>query len=266
MLQILFKSSQAVTDPTSNYNNNRKPQQEERTGLWADQITLMDDVLEVCYAELPEILLVVVLAYILGVREGWSFTSTCYFAIMSASTTGYGEYTPKTQADKLYCIFFLPLSVAVFGEVLGRIASVFIRRRVRRAERKFLHRSITLCDLRKMDTNQDGQVDMVEFMTCKLGTLFVLLPGKMSVPCVFVFFSCSPVVYHIVMLVALQYVEQETLDDLKAIFNVLDVNGNGLLEKEDLLELNKKAKLKDILPVIEENSSKPFPVEEIPAM
>ena len=81
-------------------------------------------------------------------------TSTMYFAIMSASTTGYGDYTPKTQIDKLYCIFFLPLSVAVFGEVLGRIASVYIQRRMRRAEQKFMRRSVTLCDMRRMDTNQ----------------------------------------------------------------------------------------------------------------
>lgn len=157
LLRVLFQSTRDTTRPSQRPN-----------GFISDHATLLDDVKEVCLAELPEILVVMLLAYILGVREGWSFTSTMYFAVMSASTTGYGDYTPKTQADKLYCIFFLPLSVAVFGEVLGRIASIYIQRRVRQAEQKFLQRSITLCDLRKMDANHDGMVDMEEFLSCKL--------------------------------------------------------------------------------------------------
>ena len=162
---------------------------------------------------------------------------------MSASTTGYGDYTPgksttdlispyhassrlacpgltyslpfprsilfaATQADKLYCIFFLPLSVAVFGEVLGRIASIYITRRTRQAEYKHLKRSITQCDLRKMDSNRDGKVDMEEFMSF--------------------------------MLVALQKVDQESIDDIKSIFYSLDADGNGVLEKDDLVALSQR--------------------------
>jgi len=43
-----------------------------------------------------------------------------------------------------------------------------------------------------------------------------------------------------VMLVALQKVEQETIDDLKQIFHALDTNGNGTLDKDDLVGLNEK--------------------------
>lgn len=39
------------------------------------------------------------------------------------------------------------------------------------------------------------------------------------------------------MLVALQKCDQEIMDDLKSIFNSLDKDGNGLLDKEDLVEL-----------------------------
>lgn len=41
-----------------------------------------------------------------------------------------------------------------------------------------------------------------------------------------------------VMLVALQKVEQETIDDLKQIFHSLDTNGNGILDRGDLLDRN----------------------------
>ena len=57
-----------------------------RKGFLGDQISLFQDCIDVVRMELPEILAVVVFAMILGLREGWSFTSTLYFAVMSAST------------------------------------------------------------------------------------------------------------------------------------------------------------------------------------
>jgi potassium channel subfamily K len=186
----------------------------DSSSFFSDHATLFQDVIQVCRVELPEILVVVFLAWILGLREGWSFTSTMYFCIMSASTTGFGDYTPKSQVDKVYCIFYLPLSVAVFGEVLGRIASLYINRRRRRAEQAFLKRCITMCDLRRMDANRDGQVDREEFV-------------------------CY-------MLVALQKVDQSTIDELKDIFHVLDRNDNGMLEKDDLVEITQSSTMSEL--------------------
>lgn len=174
-----------------------------------DHKALLKDVIAVVKEEAPEILVVMFFALILGFREGWSLTSTAYFCIMSASTTGFGDYTPATQLYKLYCVFFLPLAVAVFGEVLGRIANLYINRKHREAEQQYLRRTITRCDLRNMDANHDGAVDMEEFL-------------------------CF-------MLVALQKVDQESIDDLRDIFNNLDTNSNGVLDKDDLVELTQSS-------------------------
>ena len=54
--------------------------------FFGDHISLIQDIMDVVRTEFPEILAVVIFAMILGVREGWSFTSTLYFAVMSAST------------------------------------------------------------------------------------------------------------------------------------------------------------------------------------
>lgn len=135
-------------------------------------------------------------------------TKTLSFPEAIDSTTGFGDYTPKSTSDKIYCIFFLPLAVAVFGEVLGRIATLYITRRTRQAELEHLQKTVTLCDLRQMDANHDGCVDREEFITF--------------------------------MLVALQKVDQESIDELKMIFHALDADGNGTLEKNDLVALNQR--------------------------
>jgi Ca2+-binding EF-hand superfamily protein len=64
-----------------------------------------------------------------------------------------------------------------------------------------------------MNANDDGMVDMEEFITC--------------------------------MLVALQKVGKESIDDLTAIFRSLDTNGNGMLEKDDLVELAQKINIRE---------------------
>lgn len=165
--------------------------------------SVLEDVKKVSTKAFPLLLAVVILACILGALEGWSMSSSLYFCIITATTTGYGDYVPTTEWTKVYCILFVPFAVAVFANTLGRIATIYIRRKNRMAERKFMRRSITLCDLRAMDANDDGMVSMEEFISF--------------------------------MLVALQKVDKELLDELRTVFRSLDTNENGMLEKDDLI-------------------------------
>lgn len=61
--------------------------------------------------------------------------------------------------------------MAALGEILGRIAAVYLRRQARRAEKQFLRRAMTLADLERMDTNRDGVVQRDEFLTFMLVAL-----------------------------------------------------------------------------------------------
>ena len=92
--------------------------------------------------------------------------------------------------------------VAVLGEVLARIASTWMHRKSREAEKRFYRKSLTLCDLETMDTNRDGVVEKGEFLAY--------------------------------MLVALQKVSREDVDEILHLFHRLDATKNGLLTKQDL--------------------------------
>ena len=104
---------------------------------------------------------------------------------------------------------------------MGRIASVYITRRTRQAEQAFLRRSMTRFDLRQMDENDDGMVSMEEWLTF--------------------------------MLVSLQKVDANFLEDLKSIFYELDTNGNGFVDKDDLVDIHKTPQWKQIQAIAKED-------------
>jgi Ca2+-binding EF-hand superfamily protein len=95
--------------------------------------------------------------------------------------------------------------VAVLGELLARIASVYMKRANQKAKQRFLSRSLTLSDLKTMDIDNNGQVDKTEFITY--------------------------------MLVALQKVTKEELDELWTLFHHLDKTKEGFLSKRDLVQI-----------------------------
>lgn len=98
----------------------------------SDHVTLLDDVWQVFKREAPEILTVMILAYILGVREGWTFTNTVYFAIMSASTTG--KYLQHAFIKCQGMISYLT-------EVLNRLRRLYTRNTNRQALLRLLSTS-----------------------------------------------------------------------------------------------------------------------------
>jgi len=123
--------------------------------------------------------------------------------VVTGSTVGFGDLGPTQQMTRILCIIYIPLSVAVMGEFLGRIAGAYIERRNDEVEEKFMNRSMTLADLRRMDTSKDGKVSPDEFLAY--------------------------------MLVTMQKVEQEEIDEILALFKKLDRSNTGLITKQDLM-------------------------------
>ena len=132
---------------------------------------------------------------------------------ISFSTIGFGDVTAKSQVLRLFMVFFLPVGVATFGEMLSRIAAVYIDRKNRVARKKFLQRSLTLCDIESMDEDNNGDVSREEFVSF--------------------------------MLVALQKVTEADIAELRRVFHSLDVDSSGTINKQDLVVMAQRRKEQD---------------------
>lgn len=162
---------------------------------------LFDTAAETSYLFVP----FVSLALYIGKCEGWTPITSLYFAMTTASTVGYGDCAPTSRKMRLLSLAFIPLAVISLGEILGRIAGYFIRKETNKAEREFMDRKMTLEDLDEMDTNDDGEVDLFEFMSFMLSKM-----GKVDI---------------------------DMMNDLKDLFESLDETLSNTIQKEDLLLL-----------------------------
>jgi potassium channel subfamily K, other eukaryote len=116
----------------------------------------------IAQVESPIVGFVVMGAMLIGYIEDWNMFQSLYWAGVSGATIGFGDLTPHTQKARLLCCLFLPLSVAATGKLMGRVASVYLDGKRKQVETQFLSRSMTLCDLKAMDMNNDGKVNRAE--------------------------------------------------------------------------------------------------------
>jgi Ion channel len=169
----------------------------------ARERTLWEDVLSLAVSEAPILFFLGMVGIAVGLVEGWSIMDSLYWLVISGTTVGLGDFHPNHTWVKLFCVAFLPFAVAVFGQLLGRIASIYMDRKRRSVEKEFLSQALTLCDLSTMDTDKNGLVDRAEFLSY--------------------------------MLVALQKVSKDDVSDIMDLFSQLDVDGTNYLNKDDLL-------------------------------
>lgn len=179
-------------------------QQEDET-----ERTAMGIICDLAQLQLPLISTILIFGILYGVLfEGWTVVESVYFASITASTVGYGDFSPQTQWSRLLCVLCLPLVVTVFCEALGRIAGAYLDYKMTLQEKRFLNRQLTLSDLDKMDTNRDGEVEWGEFV--------------------------------VFMLTAMQKVDEDDIKHLQDVFKKIDITGTGKLNKQDILGIIRK--------------------------
>ena len=151
---------------------------------------------------LPYYVLTIGGAIFLGYMEGWTTITAIYFWSVTSTSVGYGDITPHRPSMQLFCVFYIPLAIAVTSKSLMGAAELYMNARARELEREFMSRPLTSKDLSKMDKDSDGGVDFGEFLS------------------------------H--MLVAMKKVDKSVVEDIQMLFNNLDKDGNGRLTCDDL--------------------------------
>lgn len=151
------------------------------------------------------------MAYWIGNRAGWSLLEITYFLIVTATTVGYGDFTPKSDEEKMIALLFIPVAVGAMGVWLGGVANIIVESRSARYRRNMGMKELTQHDLDIMDRDGDGAVTRAEFLEF--------------------------------MLVAMNKIDQTLVDELRQHFDRLDADGTGELTKNDLIEVA-RAKLK----------------------
>ena len=86
--------------------------------------TLLD-----CFLALAAYLAISVIAYSF-VFEQWSVIDSMYFAVVTFTTIGYGDFSPTTTGGRLFCVLFALGGVAVLAIALGVVGHKIVESQV----------------------------------------------------------------------------------------------------------------------------------------
>ena len=140
-------------------------------------------------------------AVVMGELEGIGFLDGCYWSIVTSTTVGYGDVTPKSDDGRIFASFYAFITVGIMGWAVGQIASSAISTSVEAASHVEAFK-LTPESLVQMG-GEKGYVDQYDFA--------------------------------VAMMLAMGKATQEDFDLVANRFNELDVNHDKTLDAKDLL-------------------------------
>lgn len=65
------------------------------------------------------VVVIAVLGYLVGKNEGWSRSDALYYAFITATTVGYGDFHPKRKVSKMLAVAIALVGIMFTGLVVG---------------------------------------------------------------------------------------------------------------------------------------------------
>ncbi len=87
--------------------------------------------------------LALVVSMILGIGtvfyhtvEGWRWLDSLYFCVMTLATVGYGDFSPHTDAGKIFTMVYVFLGIGLLIAIFTRLAEALLAAQKERSERR----------------------------------------------------------------------------------------------------------------------------------
>lgn len=143
---------------------------------------------------------------IVGAIEGWLILDCFYYSVITVTTVGFGDLSPKSPSARVFAVFYMPLAVVSVAHGVGSMLGEINKRKVLKA-------NISMEELFDMDADGDGTVTQLEYLSY--------------------------------MLVKLSKADEDDIKTILAQFRKLDRDGSGVLNQKDLQRLNKHLKAQE---------------------
>lgn len=68
--------------------------------------------------------------------EGLNWIDSLYFCVITLTTIGYGDITPKTQAGRLFTTFYVLIGIGIFAAVINYLVKRAAMERIQKRQEK----------------------------------------------------------------------------------------------------------------------------------
>ena len=58
--------------------------------------------------------------------EGWRWLDSLYFSVITLATVGYGDFSPKTDAGKIFTMLYVFIGIGLLFAVFTRLSEAMI--------------------------------------------------------------------------------------------------------------------------------------------
>lgn len=82
-------------------------------------------------AEFRTLALTVLALLVIGILfyhnvEGWRWLDSLYFCVITLATVGYGDFSPQTDAGKVFTMFYIVLGVGLVVALVTKLAQAIV--------------------------------------------------------------------------------------------------------------------------------------------